>query len=161
MIKGVGIDIVENNRILKVIEKHEKSFLKKVLHSSELKNYNNISLQKSKVSYLASRWAVKEALVKAISNKSLIYSSIFIEKEINGKPFIMIDKHNFDYYNSPFKAYNNKEKEELENELVNNFNHINSIIEGINRNEVKLFCSISHEDNYSTAIVMYTENLKI
>lgn len=157
MIKGIGIDIVENNRIAKIIKKNELRFINKVLSKSEIFQYNKFPIFKAKEIFLSSRWAVKEALVKAISNKYIIFNLVTINKEPNGKPLICIDKHNLDLNKSPY-YYIQSEKEKLskEKDLITNFNEINNIID--NKNLI-LQCSVSHEENYSIGLVIYSEIL--
>lgn len=68
MIKGVGIDIIENSRIAKLL-KFETRFLNKVLHETEIKTLSEYILDKKRIQFIASRWALKESLVKATKNK--------------------------------------------------------------------------------------------
>ncbi len=96
MIKGVGIDIVQIKRILNIITKFEDGFLRKVLHLKEIEEYKRISNEKKKTQYLASRWAVKEALVKATGNKSIVFSDVYIDKEESGKPTLKINQNEDD-----------------------------------------------------------------
>ncbi|MGB9668226.1 MAG: holo-ACP synthase [Thermosulfidibacteraceae bacterium] len=62
MIKGIGIDIVDNRRVASILEKWGDKFLKRVFGEEELKF---IELSGRKVEIVASRWALKEAVVKA------------------------------------------------------------------------------------------------
>ena len=65
MIKGIGIDIVEHNRInIKIAHK--------ILTKKELMIFNE---KKNQVEYLASRFCIKEAIIKATNKK--IYISRF------------------------------------------------------------------------------------
>mmetsp|Transcript_33536 Transcript_33536/g.34842 ORF Transcript_33536/g.34842 Transcript_33536/m.34842 type:complete len:161 (+) Transcript_33536:8-490(+) len=157
MIMGVGIDIVENIRISRVVAKYEKGFLRKVLHSKEQIEYNNIKVENKRIQYLTSRWAVKEALVKAIGNKSIVYSNVYLDKEPSGKPIIKIDKHVLDPSNSPFQYIKEKEeREERENEVLHNYEYINRVTHSA---ENGFLCSISHEEHFSTAVVIHTKNV--
>lgn len=52
----------------------------KVLHKNELEHMQKLDLMKNKVSFLASRWAAKEALVKAANNVELIYPLIEVSR---------------------------------------------------------------------------------
>lgn len=78
--KGIGIDIIKIARIKlenkledKILSKEEKSyFLKK----------NNIE----KINFLAGRWALKEAIIKALSNKNIDFRQINIYNAENGQP---------------------------------------------------------------------------
>lgn len=61
MILGVGIDIVENRRIARSFERFGLRFAEKILSRDELENR-----KKDNTIFLASRFAVKEAAVKAL-----------------------------------------------------------------------------------------------
>lgn len=75
MIKGIGIDIVEHNRIkLKIAAK--------ILTINEYQEFNN---SKQQLQYLASRFAIKEAIIKATDNKYYL-KDIEITNSKTGKP---------------------------------------------------------------------------
>lgn len=81
-ILGIGIDLVQNSRIRTYIHRnYSERFLRKVLHDHELLYFANFSIERQKVEYLASRWAVKEALNKAIGRKELHFNEILITKD--------------------------------------------------------------------------------
>ncbi len=63
MISGMGTDIVEISRIRKLLRKNSREFLSKVFTESELRE---ASAKRNSAEYLAGRWAVKEALSKAL-----------------------------------------------------------------------------------------------
>ncbi len=78
MILGIGTDIVEHRRInLKIA--------KRLLTENEYKHYLNLN-QEIRVEYLASRFAAKEAIVKA-TNKKYVVNQIEILNTISGKPY--------------------------------------------------------------------------
>ena len=87
---GVGIDIVEVERIKKIHKKHGEKFARKILSNDELKNFLK---DKNKIHFLAKRFAAKEAVGKAlgvgIKNGSIL-KNIEIKNDINGKPFVNI-----------------------------------------------------------------------
>lgn len=123
-IKGVGVDIAKIPRFKRIIESHEASFIRKILHENEIKEYHEIKLIDNKTKYLASRWSFKEALVKATGNKSLVFSKVYLEKNEEGKPFVKFDEK--------YLEENVQLKE----------------IDG------KIHMSISHEDDYAVAFVV-------
>jgi phosphopantetheine--protein transferase-like protein len=87
-IRGIGIDIAHISRFKKIIaDKHEQNFMKKVLHKLEIDEYNKKQCIDLKANFIASRWSVKEALVKATGNKQIIFSYVYLEKENSGKYF--------------------------------------------------------------------------
>ena len=57
MIKGIGTDIIEINRIIDL--KYKDRFINKLLSQDELKLFNNFKCEKRKYEFLAGRWAVK------------------------------------------------------------------------------------------------------
>lgn len=158
MLKSVGIDIVEHARISRIMNKFEERFISKVLHKIEIDEYKKMG-EKSKLAFLSSRWAVKEALVKTISNKQIVFSKVSLVKSIEGKPNLIIDNHNFDndIASNLFKfELDIQKRNHLIKDLELKYSHINSII---NDNKNCFLCSLSHEENYSVAIVMHTYNL--
>ncbi len=93
MIRGVGIDIIENVRIKKTFSRFGYSFAKKILSTNELQEF---SKSHKKVDFLAKRFASKEALSKSIGiglyRKGLCPKIIDIKKDNLGKPIIVISK---------------------------------------------------------------------
>ena len=87
---GIGIDIVEVERIEKIHQKYGEKFASKILSNDELKNFLK---DKNKIHFLAKRFAAKEAVGKAlgvgIKNGSIL-KNIEIKNDINGKPFVNI-----------------------------------------------------------------------
>lgn len=89
MIKGIGIDIVEMDRVGKVSERQER-FSERILVESELQVYKTLS-GKRKIEFLAGRFAAKEAFAKANGTgfgKELSFTDIEISIDRNGKPYI-------------------------------------------------------------------------
>lgn len=72
MIKGIGIDIVKNSRF----ENKEISFLSTLFTQSEIKMGEE---RRNKSEYYSSRFAVKEAVVKALGTGFTKYSPLEIE----------------------------------------------------------------------------------
>ena len=93
MIKGVGIDIIENARIKRTFSRFGYLFAKKILSVNELQEF---SQTKKKVNFLAKRFASKEAVSKSIGiglyRHGLSPSIIDIQKDNLGKPSILINK---------------------------------------------------------------------
>lgn len=82
MIKNIGIDIIQNKRI-----KPSIILIKKILSLIELKQYLTFFNKKTKQQFLAGRWAVKEALIKALEIK-LILNKITIYSKKNNKIYV-------------------------------------------------------------------------
>ena len=92
-ILGTGIDIIENNRLKKVINKNKSAFKKKIFTTNEIayceKKLNNISCY-------SKRFAAKEAFVKALGTgfrKNINFKDIEICNNSLGKPYIAINKY--------------------------------------------------------------------
>ena len=101
---GVGIDIVEVQRIKEIYSRYGERFARKILSNSELRSFYK---NKNKISFLAKRFAAKEAVGKAlgvgIKNGSIL-KNIEIKNDLNGKPFVNINN---------IKKLNMAEKKEI------------------------------------------------
>ncbi len=74
MIKGIGTDIVEHERV-------NINIARKVLTESEMTLFNQ---SPNKVEHLASRFAAKEAIIKA-TNRKYLMSDIELSNTASGK----------------------------------------------------------------------------
>lgn len=86
MIKGIGIDVVEIDRISNLITKYGDQFLYKVFTDHEIAFCNGKAIP---AVHFAGRWASKEAFYKALPSNCQEYSSwksIQILSSTNGKP---------------------------------------------------------------------------
>ena len=89
-ILGIGVDIVENSRITKLL--NNKLFIKRIFSNSEILIAKNI---KDKKSYYAKRFAAKEAFVKSIGTgfrEDLNFKNLSIINNKLGKPSFVIDE---------------------------------------------------------------------
>ncbi len=87
MIFGIGIDIVEINRIKRLDS--IDNFTKKTLSTDEQIFFNNLK-DIHKVNYLAKQFAGKEAIAKALGTgitKDIKFKEIQIFRDKNGKPY--------------------------------------------------------------------------
>ena len=88
MVFGIGIDIIEIDRIKNSVEKYGEHFLKKVYTQTEL----DYCLSKgNKYQHLAARFAAKEAVYKALTtgwSKDVGWQDIEIYNEPNGLPLV-------------------------------------------------------------------------
>ncbi|GIN22167.1 MAG TPA: holo-ACP synthase [Bacillus bacterium] len=90
MILGIGLDLVEIERIEKVIGRHAR-FCERVLSGKELHHYETLP-EKRKVEFLAGRFAAKEAYAKALGTgigRQLSFQDIEISPDESGKPHII------------------------------------------------------------------------
>ena len=86
---GTGIDIVEISRIQKSIDRYEENFVAKILHDKELAEYENSN---NKAAFLAKRFAVKEAFVKALGTgirDHVSWRKMYITHDTKGKPSLV------------------------------------------------------------------------
>ena len=99
---GVGVDIVNNNRLKKLVK--NKSFIKRVFTIYEQK----ISIKiKNKINFFSKRFAAKEAFSKATGlgiSKNLHFKDIEIKNNINGDPSINLKNSTVKYLNKKFKV---------------------------------------------------------
>lgn len=88
MIIGIGVDIAETARVDKLCEKFGDRFAHRVLTEHEMSEYQQ---RKNSSSYLALRFAAKEAVAKACGTgigKQLGFHCMQIEHDAHGKPVL-------------------------------------------------------------------------
>ncbi|MDA9603978.1 holo-ACP synthase [Candidatus Pelagibacter sp.] len=89
-ILGIGIDIIENNRIKNSIK--NSNFINRIYSSKELK----LSIiSRNKVNYFSKRFAAKEALAKALGvgfRQNLNFKDIEVINDKMGKPYYVKSK---------------------------------------------------------------------
>src|SRR6266852_7832047 len=90
MILGIGIDIIEVERIQKSFEKFGERFLKRILHPDEIKYCLS---HKNPAPFLAARFAGKEAISKAFGTgigAQLGWHDMEICRKESGEPFVVL-----------------------------------------------------------------------
>lgn len=90
MVIGIGIDIIEIDRIKESVDKFGDRFLNKVYTKTEL---DYCLKKKYKYQHLAARFAAKEAVYKALAtgwNKDVSWQNIEISNEPNGMPIVAL-----------------------------------------------------------------------
>ncbi len=90
MIYGIGIDIVEIERVRKVYNKYGEKFKRRCFLESEIKRSEN--KLKTLESY-AKRYAAKEACAKALGTglaRGVFWKDIEIRNNKYGKPYILL-----------------------------------------------------------------------
>ncbi len=86
MITGIGIDTIENTRVAEALSRHGERFAKRILSESELNQWRGRSQSPL---FLASRWAVKEAVSKALGcgiGAHLGWHDILVRNNVEGRP---------------------------------------------------------------------------
>ena len=87
---GIGIDMVDLNRVKIIYSRYGDKFAKKILNHEEFGGYTNA---KNKPSFLAKRFAAKEAFAKTIGTGfryNLSFKDIAIVNDKLGKPSFLI-----------------------------------------------------------------------
>ena len=90
MIKGIGIDVVEIARLQRVINKWGEAFLDKIFTARELTYARS---RKDPTPHIAARFAVKEAVAKALStgwSGSFRWKDVEVENNAAGKPSVAL-----------------------------------------------------------------------
>lgn len=93
MIRGIGIDIVELDRIEKLHNRQE-AFSKRILTPKEWTHLSTLSAHRQ-VEFLAGRFAAKEALSKALGTgigESISFQDIEILPSKQNKPIVKTEK---------------------------------------------------------------------
>ena len=91
-ILGTGIDIVENYRLKKILQKKKSNFKKKIFTINEVAYCEKKS---NSISCYAKRFAAKEAFVKALGigfRKNINFKDVEVLNNNYGKPYISINK---------------------------------------------------------------------
>jgi len=90
MVIGIGIDIIEIDRIRDSIERFGDRFLNKIYTQKEI---DYCLKKKYKYQHLAARFAAKEAVYKALAtgwDKDVSWQNIEISNEPNGMPIVTL-----------------------------------------------------------------------
>ncbi len=101
-LSGVGVDIIENSRIKKMIK--NKNFLKRVFSNYEISDSKK---KTNKTSFFAKRFAAKEAFSKSLGTgftNNLNFKDIIVKNNKSGKPSFYISKKIKSIINKKFKT---------------------------------------------------------
>ena len=100
-ILGIGVDIIRNSRIKRLIIK--KSFINRSFGKQEIRLSKK---EKNKINYFAKRFAAKESFVKSLGTgfrANLNLKDIEILNDKLGKPYFFISKKIHNIINKKFK----------------------------------------------------------
>ena len=95
MIKGIGLDIVELDRVRNLLARKPK-FASRILTPEEMEIFASLG-ERRKIEWFAGRFSAKEAFSKAVGTgigKGLSFQDISIIQEKSGKPIV---RHPFAY----------------------------------------------------------------
>lgn len=87
---GIGTDIVECQRIAKMMEKHQDNFIRKVYTDWEIEYCGK---RKAAAQHYAGRWAAKEAILKSMGTgwaKGIQWTDLEIRNKMGGAPEVTI-----------------------------------------------------------------------
>ncbi len=90
MIKGIGVDIIEIERIKKSMGELGDTFLQKIFTSNEIAYCNS---KPNAVQHFAARFAAKEALSKAVATGwagEFRWKDVEVMNESSGKPLLTL-----------------------------------------------------------------------
>lgn len=90
MVFGIGIDVVENDRISESIRRHGQRFVDRVFHSSEIDYCRSMQ---DPTPHFAARFAAKEAVSKAFGTgfaERVGWRDIEIRRKASGEPFVIL-----------------------------------------------------------------------
>ena len=93
MIKGIGIDSIEQDRIHRILSKYGYRFQDKILGPEEKKEIEIKSNNYQKARYLSNNFACKEALSKALGlgfAGGVSFKELQILRDPKGKPYIKL-----------------------------------------------------------------------
>lgn len=102
MILGIGVDVIEIDRIAKAIERRGNPFISRLFTLDEQLKANTKSQEAAAV-YYAGRFAAKEAVVKALGTgfRGIDWKDIEILNDSLGKPFVRLADDIRERFNSP------------------------------------------------------------
>ncbi|MCC6509705.1 MAG: holo-ACP synthase [Pirellulaceae bacterium] len=90
MVVGIGTDIIECERIARMLEKHGEVFLTRVYTLAEI---DYCTGRKAAVQHYAGRWGAKEAVLKALGTgwaHGIQWTDVEVVNQQGGKPIIVL-----------------------------------------------------------------------
>lgn len=118
---GVGIDIININRINRLFSLYSIKFAKRILSNTE---FSILHKQKNKSRFLAKRFATKEAIVKAFGigfQKGINFSQFEIYNNSLGKPKIRC-------FHKAFMLYKNLKIKKIHVTITDEKNYVCSFV---------------------------------
>ncbi|GIX05454.1 MAG: holo-[acyl-carrier-protein] synthase [Planctomycetaceae bacterium] len=90
MIAGIGIDIVEVERIRQVIARHGEHFLERIYTADEICYCGE---KRESAQHFAGRWAAKEAVMKVLGTgfvRGIGFRDIEVKVKPSGEPYVVL-----------------------------------------------------------------------
>ena len=93
MIIGIGTDLVKQSRVAALLSKYGQKFLNKIMSKNEI-FYIQKCNSESKLNFICSSFAAKEAFVKALGTgfRGIYPNQITYLKNNDGKPSLNVEK---------------------------------------------------------------------
>ncbi|UCZ53679.1 holo-ACP synthase [Bacillus shivajii] len=91
MILGIGLDLIELERIEKLMTR-QKRFAERILTFNEIHKFEKLQGNR-KIEYLAGRFAAKEAVSKALGSgigEELSFQDIEVTNDVSGRPKLVV-----------------------------------------------------------------------
>lgn len=103
MIAGLGVDLLDRERIDRAWVRHGDRFAKRILGPNEYQQFTErlLASEERGLAYLANRFAAKEAFSKAIGlgvREPMTWHSVEVLSESNGRPVIQLSGSFKDWY---------------------------------------------------------------
>lgn len=108
MIVGIGLDLVEVERMHKIVTRAEDSFLRYVLSEQERNQYDQLRADSRRAEWLAGRFAAKEAAAKAIGTgfaNGITPAQLVIDTDRNGRPQLWLPEHVHEQFAFPIQTH--------------------------------------------------------
>lgn len=95
-IAGIGIDMVELERIEHLWQKKQERFISRILSEAERQVFHRLPSERRRLEFLAGRFAAKEAFAKAAGTGigKLRFTQIEILPKENGAPMLRAPNYN-------------------------------------------------------------------
>lgn len=90
MVEGVGVDVVEISRMSEIVDRWGDHFLNKIFTKGEIAY---AQARKNALHHYAARFAVKEAVAKAVATgwrSGFRWKDVEVENDSNGKPSVRL-----------------------------------------------------------------------
>ena len=103
MILGIGVDLLNINRVEKLYLKFGDKLADRIISEEEFGNYKK---SKNKINFLAKKFCAKEAFSKALGTgigRGINFSDITISNDILGKPIIFLSDNGFYFLEKLYK----------------------------------------------------------
>lgn len=107
MILGIGIDLVNIERVNKLTQEFGEKFEKKIFTANEISAAMQIANEKKRAAFYAKRFAAKEAFAKACGlglGRGIDFADIEISNDELGKPYIKIINDKIAFLLNHFKT---------------------------------------------------------